>query len=115
MDCSHFTDITCPLGVGLGQNLGLRDFCHILILLPPVHPCFSNTCLVIFLCCSIDRSGGALRRHIHIGNTWVNSIPDTVYCVEDTDRSLEELLVVTTVDVSAFHKHKIYSYICIDQ
>ena len=24
-----------PLGVGRGQNVGLRDFCHILTLLPP--------------------------------------------------------------------------------
>ena len=24
-----------PLGLGWGQNVGLRDFCHILILLPP--------------------------------------------------------------------------------
>ena len=28
-----------PLGVGRGQNVGLRDFCHILTLLPPGHPC----------------------------------------------------------------------------
>ena len=34
-----------PLGVGLGQNVGLRDFCHILTLLPPGHLCFTNTCL----------------------------------------------------------------------
>ena len=33
--CSHFTDITCPWGLGQGQNLGLRDFCHSLTLLPP--------------------------------------------------------------------------------
>ena len=32
---SHFTDITCPWGVGRGQNVGLRDFCHSLTLLPP--------------------------------------------------------------------------------
>ena len=24
-----------PLGVGQGQNVGLRDFCHIMTLLPP--------------------------------------------------------------------------------
>ena len=35
MGSSHFTDITCPWGVGQGQNIGLRDFCHILTLLPP--------------------------------------------------------------------------------
>ena len=35
MGFSHFTDITCPWGVGRGQNVGLRDFCHILTLLPP--------------------------------------------------------------------------------
>ena len=28
MGCSHFTDIPCPW-VGLGQNVGLTDFCHI--------------------------------------------------------------------------------------
>ena len=37
--CSHFTDITCPWGVGRGQNVGLfffvGDFCHSLTLLPP--------------------------------------------------------------------------------
>ena len=26
--CSHFTDITRPWGLGRGQNVGLRDFCH---------------------------------------------------------------------------------------
>ena len=35
MGSSHFIDTTCPLGVGQGQNGGLRDFCHILTLLPP--------------------------------------------------------------------------------
>ena len=33
--CSHFSDITCPWGVGRGKNVGLRDFCHSLTLLPP--------------------------------------------------------------------------------
>ena len=33
--CSHFTDITRPWGVGWGQNVGLRDFCHNWTLLPP--------------------------------------------------------------------------------
>ena len=33
--CSHFTDITRPWGVGQGQNVGLRDFCHNWTLLPP--------------------------------------------------------------------------------
>ena len=33
--CSHFTYISCPGGWGRGQNEGLRDFCHILTLLPP--------------------------------------------------------------------------------
>ena len=33
---SHFTDIPCPWGWGeWGQNVGLRDFCHIWTLLPP--------------------------------------------------------------------------------
>ena len=33
---SHFTDITCPWGgVGWGQIVWLREFCHILTLLPP--------------------------------------------------------------------------------
>ena len=33
---SHFTDIPCPWGWGrLGQDVGLRDFCHIWTLLPP--------------------------------------------------------------------------------
>ena len=46
MGFSHFTDITCPWG--LGQNVGLRVF-HILTLLLPGHPCFTNTCLVFVL------------------------------------------------------------------
>ena len=29
MGSSHFTDIICPWGMGRGQNVGLRDFCHI--------------------------------------------------------------------------------------
>ena len=33
--CSHFTDITCPWGMGWGQNVGLRDICNSLTLLPP--------------------------------------------------------------------------------
>ena len=34
--CSHFNDITCPLGWGgVGSNVGLIDFCHSLTLLPP--------------------------------------------------------------------------------
>ena len=33
--CSHFTDITRPWGVGQGQNVGLRNFCHNWTLLPP--------------------------------------------------------------------------------
>ena len=33
--CSHFTDITRPWGMGRGQNVGLRDFCHNWTLLPP--------------------------------------------------------------------------------
>ena len=37
-----------PMGVGQGQNVGLRDFCHILTLLPRGHPCFTNTRLVHF-------------------------------------------------------------------
>ena len=45
--CSHLTDIPCPW-VGRGQNVGLRDFCHILTLLPPGHPCFTNTCPAFF-------------------------------------------------------------------
>ena len=44
--CSHFTDITRPWGVGQGQNVGLRDFCHNWTLLPPGHTCFTNTFLV---------------------------------------------------------------------
>ena len=32
MDSSHFTDITCPLGLG---GVKIRDFCNILTLLPP--------------------------------------------------------------------------------
>ena len=35
MDCSDFTDIPCPWMLGRGQNLGHRDFCHILTLLMP--------------------------------------------------------------------------------
>ena len=35
MGFSHFTDIPCPWGWGRGQNVGIRDFCHILTLLPP--------------------------------------------------------------------------------
>ena len=35
MGSSHFTDITCPWGWGGVKMLGLRDFCHILTLLPP--------------------------------------------------------------------------------
>ena len=34
MGSSHFTDIPCPWG-GAGQNVRLRDFCHIWTLLPP--------------------------------------------------------------------------------
>ena len=45
---SHFTDITCPWG-RRGQNIGLGYFCHIPTLLPPGHPCFTNTCL-LFTC-----------------------------------------------------------------
>ena len=32
--CSHFNDITCS-EMGRGQNVGLRDFCHSLTMLPP--------------------------------------------------------------------------------
>ena len=35
-------------GGGRVQYVGLRDFCHNLTLMPPGHPCFTNTCLVKF-------------------------------------------------------------------
>ena len=36
MGTPHHTNITRPWGhQGRGQNVGLRDFCHILTLLPP--------------------------------------------------------------------------------
>ena len=38
-----------PLGVGLGQNVGLRDFCHILTLLPPGASVFHKHVLFFFL------------------------------------------------------------------
>ena len=38
-----------PLGVGRGQNVGLRDFCHILTLLTPGHPCFTDFCHILTL------------------------------------------------------------------
>ena len=53
MDSSHFTDITCPWGVGWGQNVGLRDFCHIWLCCRRGHPCFTNTCL-FFLWSTIE-------------------------------------------------------------
>ena len=46
--CSHFTDITCPWGIGRGQNLGLRDFAIFWLGCRRGHPCFTNTCLVSF-------------------------------------------------------------------
>ena len=48
--CSHFTDITRPWGLGRGQNVGLRDFCHNWTLLPPGGIRVSQThvyCLVL--------------------------------------------------------------------
>ena len=44
MGSSHFTDITCPWGGG--QNVGLRDFCHILTLLPSGASVFHKHILV---------------------------------------------------------------------
>ena len=34
MSFTHFTNIACSWGWGQGQNVGLRDFCHILTLPP---------------------------------------------------------------------------------
>ena len=47
---SHFTMYWhhMPLGVGQGQNVGLKDFCHIWLCCRQGHPCFKNTCLVLF-------------------------------------------------------------------
>ena len=38
-----------PLGVGWGQNIGLRDISHIWLCCRRGHPCFTNTCLVFLL------------------------------------------------------------------
>ena len=40
-----------PLGVGWGQNVGLRDFAIFWLCCRPGHPCFTNTCLVQDLIC----------------------------------------------------------------
>ena len=37
-----------PLGMGRGQNLGLRDFAIFWLCCHRGHPCFTNTCLVSF-------------------------------------------------------------------
>ena len=49
--CSHFTDITRPWGVGQGQNVGLRDFCHNWTLLPPGASMFHKHMSSFLLCC----------------------------------------------------------------
>ena len=36
------------LVAGRGQNVGLRDFCHIWLCCRRGHPCFTNTCLVLY-------------------------------------------------------------------
>ena len=61
--CSHFTDITCPWGVGRGQNVGLRNFCHSLTLLPPGASVFHKhmSSLSMFLFWHLLRK--ALLRH----------------------------------------------------
>ena len=38
-----------PLGMGRGQNLGLRDFAIFWFFCRRGHPCFTNTCLVAFI------------------------------------------------------------------
>ena len=38
-----------PLGVGRGQNLGLTDFAIFGFCCHRGHPCFTNTCLVVFI------------------------------------------------------------------
>ena len=45
--CSHLTDVSCPWGMGRGQNLGLREFAIVWHCCRWGHPCFTNTCLVV--------------------------------------------------------------------
>ena len=52
------------LGVGQGQNVGLRDFCHIWLCCRRGHPCFTNTCLVCLI----------LQTNHRISSVWSSNI-----------------------------------------
>ena len=46
MGSSHFTDITCPWGLGGVKMLDLKIFAIFWLCCRRGHPCFTNTCLV---------------------------------------------------------------------
>ena len=53
-----------PLGVGRGQNVGLRDFCHSLTLLPPGASVFHKH--MSSLCIYLDKGRGGALMHVYV-------------------------------------------------